>query len=842
MISLKRTIAILLLLCTLLLQLAACKNGNNSDTDTSDSDTEAPSTQIDIPETFQLTKALGFIANGNVLSMTLAREESSYELDVSSLISTGMGTRWAITTDEAGENVVSNKKINLSVGENVFYVKVSYREESFMYKAVVNYRSAYTVEFYSNCDEYISTQIVDKGTTLTRPNNPTRSGYTFLGWYLDGKPFSFSTAPTKSCTLIAHWDKNNKNGDFYASETEGIGAVKFESINAGLRIVWKDYADISQIRPAEVTCILTQKYGNLESVYEIILKKDGVAWKYPNNTPSKNCQLTQGDGGDWTLSLKNLPETSGPYQCTYTLTQKPLSGNYTTMQSGSAVTNTVNGYIATSDATAKLTTRNSRLYDAAGNLIVFTGVVSANLNFGTSLDNSTTPAALKQLKEKGCNVLRMTVPIVASGDMYYVYQAQNGNFRTGDYKKPGANPIKATQANKQKVIDKTFEMVDAVTSQGLYIILDWAILTSNPYEYVEEASEYFGIVAEKYANNPYVLYEICNEPADCSWSGSTGIKAYAERLIDVIRGKGSDGIIIVAPRGASNYISMSPTVYGTEANAGDDPIRDPLDDDRCYNVAYTQHPYAYENAYSDSNGRNSFGWRIRDAYKAGLTIICTEMSPMAAALDEKDTIGYDFVQMNNYMRMFQEYDISYCYFKYYINNSTYDEWCMLKPKVNPTTVTWTRDDLTTCGQWYYDLITGTGIFVTTDYTAKSVATIRDSYSTTFSAYGLASSSGASFFTVFPTFAISGSKSGSTYFFKVSDSDSLQDIQYELYCSRILKKVKAINASAVTGVTAPKSKATPMQLTYNYNGKTCTLKISYGQNTADGSFGIFFTIQ
>lgn len=847
----KKLLTLFLLLALMLPQLAACTTGGGteSSTDTADTTDAEQTTEepaVDIPDNLMLKTMAGFVLKGKTLRMNLAHEDPV--LDLSGRFSAEEdGAKISFSKDEAGNEPLEERKLSLSEGENVFYLKVSFRKESFVYKGIVNYRSAYTVEFYSNCKEYVPTQTVDKGSTLQRPTTPTRNGYLFLGWHLDGKLYDFSKAPTKSCTLIAHWEKLDKDSGYYTSETEGVAGLKFEDVNAGLHIVWKDYADCNGLRPNEVTCILTQTYGTTEKTYEIKLTRDWVGFADPNNTPA-TYSLTQGDGGAWTLSLEGLPKKVNGEACTYTLTQKPLSGNYTTLQSGSAAINTVKGYVASVDDTAWLTTRNSRFYDAAGNLIVFTGVVSANLNFGASLDNSISTAALQQMKEKGCNVLRTSIPVVGS-NKYYVFKAQNSNFRTGDYSDDKGS-IRATAAQKQEIIDMTCDLIDRVTAEGLYIIIDWTILTSNPNQYINEACEYFGILAAKYKNNPYVLYEICNEPASCDWSGANGIKAYAEAVIDTIRAAGSNAIVIVAPRGASNYISMSPAAYNKAGDkVGDDPIRDPLDDDRRYNVAYTQHPYAYENAYSDSTGRNSFGWRIRDAYDAGLTMICTEMSPMAAALDENDTLGFDFNQMNKYMRLFQEYDISYCYFKYY-TVSSYTEWCMLKPGVNPTTEVWTREDLTNCGQWYYDLITGNGVFVEVDYDAKTVKSVRDTYKTTFSAYGLAAVSGSSFFTPFPTFAVSGSTmTNGTYYFKVSDTNSLSPELYEGYCKRIWTKISKIsgnnakqaNGAAFTDASLPKELTQSMELTYTYNGKTCTLKISYGKNT-DGTWGIFFKIQ
>lgn len=50
------------------------------------------------------------------------------------------------------------------------------------------------------------TLTIEEGKTATKPSkDPTRPGYTFAGWYLNGKAYNFSTPVTKDITLIAQW-------------------------------------------------------------------------------------------------------------------------------------------------------------------------------------------------------------------------------------------------------------------------------------------------------------------------------------------------------------------------------------------------------------------------------------------------------------------------------------------------------------------------------------------------------------------------------------------------------------------------------------------------------------
>ncbi len=86
--------------------------------------------------------------------------------------------------------------------------------------------------------------------------------------------------------------------------------------------------------------------------------------------------------------------------------------------------------------------------------------------------------------------------------------------------------------------------VDAATQLGLYVIVDWHILSdTNPWQNKEEAVKFFSEMSAQYKNYDNVIYEICNEPnGGTSWAD---IKSYAMEVIPVIRANDSDAIIIV---------------------------------------------------------------------------------------------------------------------------------------------------------------------------------------------------------------------------------------------------------------------------------------------------------
>jgi len=91
-----------------------------------------------------------------------------------------------------------------------------------------------TITFDSNGGSHVSSQDLIKGKKVTRPANPSRSGFAFDAWYIDNgtfeKPWNFNIVPTYGFTLYAKW---NLSGE-YAAGTAGLAYELIESgTNAG---------------------------------------------------------------------------------------------------------------------------------------------------------------------------------------------------------------------------------------------------------------------------------------------------------------------------------------------------------------------------------------------------------------------------------------------------------------------------------------------------------------------------------------------------------------------------------------------------------------------------------
>ena len=66
--------------------------------------------------------------------------------------------------------------------------------------------TTHTVTFDSDGGSEVEAQTVEDGQTATEPVDPTKEGFVFSGWLLDGEEYDFSTPVTADITLTAFWE------------------------------------------------------------------------------------------------------------------------------------------------------------------------------------------------------------------------------------------------------------------------------------------------------------------------------------------------------------------------------------------------------------------------------------------------------------------------------------------------------------------------------------------------------------------------------------------------------------------------------------------------------------
>ena len=64
-----------------------------------------------------------------------------------------------------------------------------------------------TVTFDTDGGSLVAAQTVNYGEKAVKPDDPTREGYTFGGWQLDGADYDFDTPVTADITLVAVWEE-----------------------------------------------------------------------------------------------------------------------------------------------------------------------------------------------------------------------------------------------------------------------------------------------------------------------------------------------------------------------------------------------------------------------------------------------------------------------------------------------------------------------------------------------------------------------------------------------------------------------------------------------------------
>lgn len=144
-----------------------------------------------------------------------------------------------------------------------------------------------------------------------------------------------------------------------------------------------------------------------------------------------------------------------------------------------------------------------------------------------------------------------------------MYTAEYNGYCTGD------------TANRKTQLARLDKGISNATDAGLYVIVDWHILSDgNPRTYEKEAIAFFRRMASKYKNNTNIIYEICNEPnGGTSWKT---IRSYAENVIKTIRKYDKDAIILVGTPNWSQDV--------------DEAAKSPIKGYR--NIMYTLHFYA----------------------------------------------------------------------------------------------------------------------------------------------------------------------------------------------------------------------------------------------------------
>jgi aryl-phospho-beta-D-glucosidase BglC (GH1 family) len=219
-----------------------------------------------------------------------------------------------------------------------------------------------------------------------------------------------------------------------------------------------------------------------------------------------------------------------------------------------------------------LSVAGTQLIDEHGESVQLRGMSSHGLTWYPEYVNY---GALKFTKEHGANLFRAAM-----------YSDDN----SGGY----------LHSNIEKDFNEAvlYIAIENALAADMYVIADWHLLEDeNPLTQTDDAARFFSALSKRYADEPGVIYEICNEPSgDTTWPD---IKEYAEEVIPAIRENSPNAVIIVGTPKYSHSVS----------DAGEDRLD-------FKNVMYAYHYY--------TSMDTTFYETLDAAMRAGLPVFVSE--------------------------------------------------------------------------------------------------------------------------------------------------------------------------------------------------------------------------
>lgn len=289
---------------------------------------------------------------------------------------------------------------------------------------------------------------------------------------------------------------------------------------------------------------------------------------------------------------------------------------------------------------------NGKLTDADGNTVQLYGMSTHGIAWFPQYINYDSFRTLRDDWNTNCIRLAM-------------YTAEYGGYCAG--------------GDKEQLKQLVRDGVSYATELGMYVIVDWHILSDcDPNQNKDEAIAFFREMAEAFADNDNVLYEICNEPnGGTSWDS---IKSYAEEVIPVIRAQKPDAVILVGTPTWSQEI--------------DKAAASPLDDS---NVMYTLHFYA-------GTHKDDLRNRLETCVQNGLPVFVSEFG----MCDASGNGANDFVSTTKWLDLLNKYQISFCCW----NLANKDESSSVFKASSTALSDWTDDDFNESGRWIRDYFRG----------------------------------------------------------------------------------------------------------------------------------------
>ena len=97
-------------------------------------------------------------------------------------------------------------------------------------------KKEYTITFDSNGGSGIKSKTVTEGNKVSKPNEPKRNGYKFVGWTLDGNEYDFNSSVNRDITLVAKWEEIIKNKYTIKFNSNGGSNINDQVVEEGSKV------------------------------------------------------------------------------------------------------------------------------------------------------------------------------------------------------------------------------------------------------------------------------------------------------------------------------------------------------------------------------------------------------------------------------------------------------------------------------------------------------------------------------------------------------------------------------------------------------------------------------